>query len=571
MDRPIVVLKFGSSVLESSDSLPIAVAEIYQHYRAGTLIVAVVSAYSGVTNTLLASARQISADPDPKTLAALMTTGEISSGAHLTLALHRAGISAWFVDPRDLGLTATGDRSNGALTGIDRKAMHARLEVADVLVVPGFFAGNPAGGVALLGRGGSDLTAMYLADVLRARCILLKDVDGLYEWDPAQAGPRPRQYVLANYDAAEAHAGSLVQPKALQFARERALSLDIARVGSSRHTRIQPGPTVLNASAPETRVTVALLGLGTVGGGVLEYLQRFPQQFQVVAALVRSRSKYAGKAIPKEILTDSIADVMALRPQIVVDALPGVEPASAWVAQALARGARVVTANKAMLASEWHSLAAQMRGPERQLRFAACVGGGTPMLETIERLKQRAPIVRLRGVLNGTSNFVLERWLAGDSFAGAITRAQDEGYAEADPSEDLSGRDSARKIELLGRVAFGSEPTCLGVEGLTDGTWSLPQSAKTRVRLVAEAHRTLSGFDYRVGLRTLPADDYLAGTHGVGNRIEVTVQDGEQIRVSGLGAGRIPTATAVFADVLEHLRVIEADAMDSDAPDSWVA
>ena len=181
------------------------------------------------------------------------------------------------------------------------------------------------------------------------------------------------------------------------------------------------------------------------------------------------------------------------------------------------------------------------------------------MLEAIERLSLRSVIVRLRGVLNGTCNFVLDRCSAGDSLANAVGRAQAEGFAEADPAEDLSGRDAARKMELLGRVAFGGIPTCDKLSGVMEGThWTPDSLGHSRTRLVAEAERTDAGFSYRVELRALPLTDFLADTRAATNRLEITTDDGGVLKIQGLGAGRVPTATAVFADLLEHARVIES-------------
>jgi homoserine dehydrogenase len=565
---PTVVLKFGSSVMQRPASLPIAVAEIYRHYRCGERVIAVVSAFERVTDTLCATARTLSEDPDPAALAALVSTGEIVSAAQLTLALHHAGISAQFVDPREVELTATGDRSNAVLTSVSVDQLNVRLAQTSVLVVPGFYATSEEGGLALLGRGGSDLTALYLADALRARCVLLKDVDGLYESDPANEDSHPGRFVLAGYATAEACAGSLVQAKAVRFARERSLALDVARVGSSLRTRIGEVPTIVSRAVRPRRIRVALLGLGTVGGGVLEYLNHFPERFEVVAALVRTPVKHVARGVPVEILTHSPSEVFARHPEILVETLPGTEPARAYLSRALKALMRVVTANKALLAEDWGDLAPRLLGPQRQIRYSAAVGGSVPMLEAIERLSLRSSLVRLRGVLNGTSNFVLDRCATGDSFANAVKRAQAEGIAEADPSEDLSGRDTARKIEVLGRVAFGGAAVCAGISGVTEDAVPAAEALRqTRTRLVVEAERTEAGFTYRVMPRALPLTDFLAGARAAGNRLEITSRDGSVTTLQGLGAGRVPTATAVFADVLDHARAIESEAGEALHPE----
>jgi homoserine dehydrogenase len=558
-----IVLKFGSSVLTTAASLPIAVAEIYRHWREGRRIAVVVSAFERVTDTLCAAAQTLSADPDPATLAALVSTGEIVSASQLVLALHRAGISAQLVDPRDIELTAVGDRMNAVLSAVAVERLNACLARSAVVVVPGFFARSDAGGLSLLGRGGSDFTALYLADSLGAKCCLLKDVDGLYESDPYRGG-QPGRFVMANYATAQSCGGPLIQAKAVDFARDRGMTVDVARVGSARRTRICEGPTIVSRARSARRIRVALLGLGNVGGGVLEYLNHFPERFDVVAVLVRTPAKHIARGVPAALLTESAEAVFATHPDVIIEALPGIEPARNCVERALKSLIRIVSANKALLAADWATLAPRLAGPHRQIRYAAAVGGSVPMLETIERLGLRSRIVRLRGVLNGTSNFVLDRCAAGDSFWNAVFRAQAEGFAEADPGEDLSGRDAARKIELLGRVAFRGTPHAQEVAGINPQ--SLPPSEKldqAHTRLVAEAWATETGFTYMVRPRLLPLEDFLADTRAAQNRLEISLSDGRLVTLQGLGAGRIPAATAVFADLLEHARVIESESLET--------
>ena len=564
-----VVLKFGSSVLRTSDTLPVAVAEVYRHYRNGECVIAVVSAFEGLTDSLSATAWSFSDDPEPAALAALLSTGEIASAAQLTLSLHRAGIPAELLDPRDVDLTAEGDRTDAALARLSLEKVRAGFSRRRVLVLPGFFAAHAEGGLALLGRGGSDLTALFLASELRCRCLLLKDVDGLYESDPTEASTgsaaretkTPRRFALADYATAEERAGPLLQAKALRFARDRALSMDVSRVGGLLHTRIGQVPAVLGPPPLGRRIRVALLGLGTVGGGVLEYLGQFPERYEVVAALVRSPEKHVSLTFPKSLFVRSSDEVFARRPEILVEALPELEPARSCVGRALERNIRVVTANKALIAAEWSYLARFLAGPRRQLRYAATIGGSVPMIETIERLALRSRITQLRGVLNGTSNFILDRLAAGDALSTAIRSAQIEGFAESNPTEDLSGRDTERKLRILGSLAFGGSASCEALDGIESKAPSGPADAhgQTRVRLVAEAERAEGGYTYQVGPKALPLRDYLANTRGAENRLEITTADGALHRLSGLGAGRVPTATAAFADVLEHARVIEEE------------
>lgn len=545
-----VVLKFGSSVLRTPASLPIAVTEIYRHYREGRRVIAVVSAFEGVTDRLLEDGSPPGEAPDPATLAVLLSTGEVASAAQLVLALHRAGVPARYTDPRDVGLTATGERANAALTQVRVDRLEALLDATPILVIPGFFAAAPDGGLALLGRGGSDLTALYLAAQLRARCILLKDVDGLYEADPATSLEHPRRFTQADYATAEACAGSLVQPKAVRFARDRALTLDLARVGLPQFTRIGPGPSRIGTAPAPRRIRIALLGLGIVGRGVLDYCAQFPDLFDVVAALVRTPSKHRALGVPESLLVDRAQDAFDRRPDIVVEVLAGIEAARACLQRACRSGLRVVTANKALLSADWDSLAPQLADPRRLIRYSAAVGGAVPMLEAIEDLAARGSIVRLRGVVNGTCNFVLDRRSEGASFADALRSAQDGGFAEADPAADLSGLDAARKMEIMGRVAFGGAPLREALVGIDERT--LNDAGHGRWALIAEAQRTVGGFRYSVAPRVLAPDDFLARARGAENRLEIITGDGAVVALRGLGAGRVPTATAVFADILEH-------------------
>ena len=561
-----VILKFGSSVLRTQDSLPLAVAEIYRHYRYGSRVIAVVSAFEGVTDGLLRDAKAAEEAPDPETLAALLSTGEISSAAHLVLALHRAGVPARMVDPRDIELTAAGERSNAQLSQLDTGRLDALLAETPVLVVPGFFARSAGGGLALLGRGGSDLTALYLAAELRATCILLKDVEGLYECDPATAVEAPRRFAQADYATALRCAGPLVQPKSIAFARERALTLDLARIGRSGRTRIGEGPAVIAPSTGHRRIRVALLGLGTVGGGVLDYLEHFTDRFEVVAALVRTPVKHVARGVPPSLLVQSPEAVLERNPEIIIEALPGIEPARTCLELALSADLRVVTANKALIAARWSSLKGRLSGPYRQIRYAAAVGGAVPMLEALERLSLHDPIVALRGTVNGTCSYILDRCAQGASFDQALKHAQARGLAEADPTADLSGLDAARKIEILGRVAFGGEPACDLVSGITEASCRPSDGAlKTSMALIAEAQRSPSGFTFKVAPQALARGEFLAEARGAENRLEITTRSGARVRLKGLGAGRIPTATAMIADLLEHARVIDADQNDGDS------
>src|ERR1051325_10543263 len=183
----IVVLKFGSSVLRSEKDLPRAVHEIYRAWRGGAQVLAVVSAFRNATDELLKRAEPVSERPDASALAALLATGEATASAMLCIALGKAGIPAKILDPAQAGLRTEGGTLDGELIAVDVVRLKRELRQA-VVVMPGFVGRCENGYTTLLGRGGSDFTAVFLATELDARCVLVKDVDGLYASDPAKPG-----------------------------------------------------------------------------------------------------------------------------------------------------------------------------------------------------------------------------------------------------------------------------------------------------------------------------------------------------------------------------------------------
>ncbi|MFO0872554.1 MAG: aminotransferase class I/II-fold pyridoxal phosphate-dependent enzyme [Phycisphaerales bacterium] len=241
-----VVLKFGSSVLRSTDDLPTAVHEIYRAV-AGRRVVAVVSAIGDATDRLLATARAVG-DADDATTASLLATGEAAAAALLGAALGRAGIPATVLDATTLALRTEGPTLDAHLVALDAKPLHAALDAGAVVVVPGFVGRDAVDGrTTLLGRGGSDLTAAFLAARLgAAECVLLKDVDGVYTSDPAHEGSAPpRRYETISPDDARRIAGPLVQPKAIDLAATAGLPLAIRRVGEREGTVIRAGASRL--------------------------------------------------------------------------------------------------------------------------------------------------------------------------------------------------------------------------------------------------------------------------------------------------------------------------------------
>jgi homoserine dehydrogenase len=571
---PLVVLKLGGSVLRDPSDLSSAVHEVYRHVRRGARVLAVVSAFHGRTDTLARAAAALGADADPSDVARLLAVGEAESAAALVLALDRAGIPADTLEPREVGPTCIGSPVDASPIELDVAAFDAAFTRVPVVVFPGWVGRTVAGRPAVLGRGGSDLTALFAARALgAARCVLLKDVEALYERDPAaprdHGAPAPRRLVRASWDdalaLAEAGAG-ILQAKAVHFAREHELAFEVAGAGGTTGTRIDAGPTVRSAWEGEARpLRIALAGLGTVGARVHAELAARPDLFEVVSILVRDAARADRPTAAASLVTDDLEAFWSHEADMLVELCGGITPAAGWIAHALAAARDVVTANKAALAAQSGALEQLAARSGRRLLCSAAVGGALPALEAVSRAARRqgaTQLVGFEGVLNGTSTFVLDRVHEGACFDDAVRAARAAGYAEADPTLDLDGTDLAQKVELLARAA-GWLAGARGVRWVTREGVHTPSTRSAEPtsdddgppeRLVGTCHMTEVGPLASVVRRRPGARDPLASTRGAGNVLVLHFADGSSEVHRGRGAGAWPTATAVLADLFDLAR-----------------
>ena len=277
----LCVLKFGSSVLAGLEDYRTVAQEVYRHIRDGEKIVVLVSALAGETDRLLAQAAEVGGEPAPALVARLARTGELHSAALLALALGRIGMRACTLDPHEMGLVATGEPLDADLAALDAGAVHANFVEHDVIVVPGFTAGHEEHGVVTLGRGGTDLSAVFFAQLLGSRRVrLLKDVDGVYAEDPA-ANPEAERYGALGYEMAAEASKGLIQPKAIEAAKAAGIAIEIAAIGHHEATLIAAVPARKEVPLRFPRLRVALLGCGAVGAGVLSCLRQRPDLFEV--------------------------------------------------------------------------------------------------------------------------------------------------------------------------------------------------------------------------------------------------------------------------------------------------
>jgi homoserine dehydrogenase len=313
------------------------------------------------------------------------------------------------------------------------------------------------------------------------------------------------------------------------------------------------------------QVNVALLGLGTVGTGVYKMImtnqdviaRRTGRFFDIRGVLVRDRKKKRQIEGVEKLLTDQFAELFEQKIDVVIEAMGGLEPAFDYVKEAIERGCHVVTANKELIARHGVELEALAEKQGVQLLFEASVGGGIPVLGTLQHFLKANRVYRVMGIVNGTTNYILTQMEErGRSFADVLKEAQEKGYAEADPSADVEGWDATHKITILSRIVFGTFVQVDDVprQGITDITLSELQLAKKlgyKVKLLAQAEQFGENgpISCSVEPTLVPLAHPLAGIHDVYNAVYVEGDHVQDLTLVGQGAGEQPTASAVVEDL----------------------
>ncbi|MEA2314772.1 MAG: homoserine dehydrogenase [Solirubrobacteraceae bacterium] len=296
---------------------------------------------------------------------------------------------------------------------------------------------------------------------------------------------------------------------------------------------------------------VGLLGLGTVGSAFAELLaERAPH----IARLTRREPVLAG-VLTRE--RGSFEEVLESA-DLLVELIGGIDPARGYVLAALAAGKHVVTANKQLLSQHGEELFEAARANSVQLRFEAAVAGVVPVVRVLEQSLAGAHIERVHGIVNGTTNFILTEMARGSSYAQALADAQRRGFAEADPSDDVSGRDAAAKMAILARLAFGT-PVRLeqvryeGIEQLHGDDLQYARELGLGLKLIGTAERRDGGLSVRVHPAFLYAGHPLASVAGPFNAVTVESEAITEITMSGPGAGGRETASAVLGDLVSAM------------------
>jgi homoserine dehydrogenase len=297
---------------------------------------------------------------------------------------------------------------------------------------------------------------------------------------------------------------------------------------------------------------VGLLGHGTVGSAFHELLE---ERADTIDAAVGARPEIAGVLTRSEGDFDDILE----RSDLVVELIGGVEPAREYLLRAIAAGKHVVTANKQVLSQHGEEIYTAAREHGVQLRFEAAVGGVVPAIRVVHETLAAAHIDRVHGIVNGTTNFILtEMTRTGATYADALAEAQRLGYAEADPTEDVNGKDAAAKMAILARLAFNT-PVHLdqvpyeGIERITVEDIEYAKELGLALKLVGSAERIDGGISVRVYPAFLYAEHPLASVNGSFNAVTIESSAITEITLSGPGAGGSQTASAVLGDVISAM------------------
>jgi len=331
-------------------------------------------------------------------------------------------------------------------------------------------------------------------------------------------------------------------------------------------------------------IKIALLGLGTVGCGVVKVLRSHGAEMSERAGcrLILERVADADLTRPRDgidlaslpLVGDAGQAIDDPSVQIVIELIGGLEPARTFILKALQAGKHVVTANKALLAHHGPELFEEARRNRVMLGFEAAVAGGIPLIRAVKDGLPANRILSAFGIVNGTCNYILSKMTdEGRDFGEVLKEAQAHGYAEADPTLDIEGLDSAHKLQILATLAFRTAVDLKDIytEGITAVTQQDVVNATElgyRIKLLAIAKASEGALEVRVHPTMIPAASPMAAVSGVFNAVFITGDNVGNLMFYGRGAGQLPTASAVWSDTLEIARRVAhgIPALDTDLP-----
>jgi homoserine dehydrogenase len=325
----------------------------------------------------------------------------------------------------------------------------------------------------------------------------------------------------------------------------------------------------LEAVILENTIKVGLLGLGTVGKGVYRLLtgnsenisQKICTDLEIAGILVRDLAKPREIPVNQELLTDRFNDLID-NPgiDIIVEVMGGIHPALEYVTQALRKRKCVVTANKNLIALHGKELFEAARENQVDLLFEGSAGGGIPIIRPLKQCLAANRLQKIMGIINGTTNYILTKMaLEGKSLSLALSEAQAKGYAESDPASDIEGLDAAYKLSILASIAFNSRVKLEdihieGINNINERDIIYAKELGYIIKLLGIAKDTDEGIEARVHPTFIPAGHPLSAVNDVFNAIFVQGDAIGETMFYGRGAGEMPTASAVVADVMDAAR-----------------
>lgn len=311
---------------------------------------------------------------------------------------------------------------------------------------------------------------------------------------------------------------------------------------------------------------IGIVGLGTIGTGVLQLLEtnadliahRSATRLQLTRAVVQDTAKPRRIDLPPGILSNDLATITDdPNLSVVIQLVGGTHAAREIMLKLLRSGKDVVTANKALLAEHGHELFATARENGRTIAFEAAVAGGIPIVSAITQSLTANRITALRGILNGTTNYIVTQIAEGNvNYEQALAKAQELGYAEPDPTFDVDGSDAAQKLAILAQLAFGAQPDwksipCRGIDSIGEIDFTYSRQLGYRIKLISYARLADGGLQLSVSPMLVKTGSPLAEVRQNFNAISIVGDAVGPVFLHGQGAGQMPTASAVIADIID--------------------
>jgi homoserine dehydrogenase len=318
-------------------------------------------------------------------------------------------------------------------------------------------------------------------------------------------------------------------------------------------------------------IPIGVLGCGVVGSGTIRTLQenaaaieqQLHARLEVRRVCVRNPDRPRDVDVPRSLFTTSAAEVVDdPEIQIVAELIGGIEPAGDYIHRALRNGKHVVTANKELIAKAGHHLLVEAGERKLDFYFEGAVAGGIPIIRAMKVSLAANRIERVMGIVNGTTNYILTQMAQnGLDFSVALKEAQERGYAEADPTDDVQGFDAAYKLAILASIGFQSRVPLErvyheGIAGITDRDIAYARELGYVIKLLAIAREREQGLELRVHPAMLPLSHPLAAVNDVFNAVYVRGNAVGEVMFFGRGAGSMPTGSSVAADIMEVARGI---------------